>query len=141
MLTIGTTLTLVFGGAVLVYQHGILNWTGLACFHTINDAQLAWLIPVISFSIMTGLALDYDIFLVSRIVEYRQLGYDEDSAIMLGLHKTGRIISAAGIVMAIAFGGLFLADEPAMNQLSFFLVFSVLIDTFFVRTVRSRPSV
>ena len=46
--------------------------------------QLAWLIPVLSFSIMTGLALDYDIFLVSRIIEYRQRGFDEDSAIAIG---------------------------------------------------------
>ena len=45
------------------------------------------------------------------------------------------IISAAGLVMAIAFGGLFLAGEPAMNQLAFFFVTSVLVDTFLTRTI------
>ena len=88
-----------------------------------------------SFSVLTGLALDYDIFLLSRIVEYRELGYDDRAAVTLGLAKTGWIISAAGLVMAIAFGGLLLAQEPAMNQLSFFLVVSVLVDTFLTRTI------
>jgi uncharacterized membrane protein YdfJ with MMPL/SSD domain len=70
-----------------------------ACFHTIADKQIAWLIPVMSFSTLTGLALDYDIFIISRIAEFRELGYDDSSAITLGLAKTGWIISAAGLVL------------------------------------------
>ena len=60
---------------------------------------------------------------------------DDEAAVTLGVAKTGWIISAAGLVMAIAFGGLLLAQEPAMNQLSFFLVVSVMVDTFLTRTI------
>ena len=124
-----------FGASVLVYQKGALDSLGISCIHTVADKQIAWLIPVMSFSTLTGLALDYDVFIISRIAEFRELGYDDSSAITLGLAKTGWIISAAGLVMAIAFGGLFLADEPAMNQLAFFFVTSVLVDTFLTRTI------
>jgi uncharacterized membrane protein YdfJ with MMPL/SSD domain len=96
--TIAFTLIIVFGASVLVYQHGALDFLNIACIHTIADKQIAWLIPVMSFSTLTGLALDYDIFIISRIAEFRELGYDDSSAITLGLAKTGWIISAAGLV-------------------------------------------
>ena len=83
---------------------------------------LCWLVPVMSFSILVGLSLDYDVFLISRIVEYRELGVSDEGSILFGLYKTGRIITAAGIIMAIAFAGLLMSEEGTMNQLSFFLV-------------------
>ena len=72
-------------------------------------------------------------FLVSRIVEYRAEGKSDVDSVLLGLAKTGRIIAAAGIIMAIAFFGLLLSNQASMNQLSFFLVVAVLFDTFVVR--------
>lgn len=57
---------------------------------------------------------------------------------LLGLAKTGRIITAAGIIMAIAFFGLLLSNQASMNQLSFFLVIAVLFDTFIVSTILVR---
>lgn len=52
---------------------------------------------------------------------------------MLGLWRTGSIITAAGLVMAVAFVGLLFSGEPVLNQLSYFLVMAVLLDTFVVR--------
>ncbi len=52
---------------------------------------------------------------------------------MLGLSKTGGIITAAGLVMAVAFVGLLFSSMPVLNQLSFFLVLAVLLDTFVIR--------
>jgi uncharacterized membrane protein YdfJ with MMPL/SSD domain len=60
---------------------------------------LYWLTPVMSFSILVGLGLDYDIFLYSRIYEYRLEGYSDRAAIAHGVYKTGGIITAAGIIM------------------------------------------
>ena len=51
------------------------------------------------------------------------------------MEKTGGIITAAGVIMAIAFSGLLLSSMPCINQLSFYLVFAVLFDTFVIRTV------
>lgn len=124
----------VFGLAILVYEDGVLQWTHYAPISPVNGSpRLCWLIPVMSFSIMVGLSLDYDVFLVSRIVEYRAEGKSDVDSVLLGLAKTGRIIAAAGIIMAIAFFGLLLSSQASMNQLSFFLVVAVLFDTFVVR--------
>jgi uncharacterized membrane protein YdfJ with MMPL/SSD domain len=122
-----------FGLSVLIYQDGVLEWTGFAPLSpTPGSPQLCWLIPVMAFSIMVGLSLDYDVFLVSRIVEYRAEGKGDVDSVLLGLAKTGRIIAAAGLIMAIAFFGLLLSDQASMNELSFFLVVAVMFDTFIV---------
>ena len=55
-------------------------------------------------------------------MEFRAEGKSDIDAILLGLAKTGRVICAAGIIMAIAFFGLLLSSEASMNELSFFLV-------------------
>lgn len=76
------------------------------------------------------------------------MGYSTPEAIVLGFAKTGHIITAAGVfltllhfdhfsgvIMAVAFSGLLFSDVPGMNMLSFYMVFSVLFDTFVVRSL------
>jgi len=87
------------------------------------------------FSILVGLGLDYDIFLFSRVVEYRKLGYNDRASISKGIYRTGGIITAAGVIMFIAFAGLMLSQEMVLNQYGFMLSFAVLVDTFVVRTL------
>jgi len=77
-----------------------------------------------------GIGLDYDIFLLVRIKEFRDKGFSTSESILLGLSKTGHIITAAGVIMAVAFSGLLFSEIAVMNMLSFFLVFSVLFATF-----------
>uniref|UniRef100_A0A7S2K5X9 Membrane transport protein MMPL domain-containing protein n=2 Tax=Leptocylindrus danicus TaxID=163516 RepID=A0A7S2K5X9_9STRA len=131
--TIGLTLMFVYGLAVLVYQYGWLEWLNWSSVK--NTGEIAWLPPIMSFSIIVGLGLDYDIFLASRVLELRLEGYDEQSSILKGLYKTGGIITAAGTIMAIAFGGLLLGGEVLLNQLAFYIFIAVLMDTFVVRTI------
>jgi uncharacterized membrane protein YdfJ with MMPL/SSD domain len=88
-----------------------------------------------AFSIIVGLALDYDVFLISRILEYRQEGLDHESSIVAGLYSTGGIITAAGLIMAVAFGGLMFSSSPVLYQWSFLLTSAVLLDTFVIRTL------
>ena len=88
-----------------------------------------------TFSIIVGLGLDYDVFLISRILEFRLNEFDDDGAVLKGLYKTGGIITAAGIIMAVAFSGLLMSGELLLNQTAFILVAAVLIDTFVVRTI------
>lgn len=131
--TIGITLMFCYGLAVLVYQYGWLDWLG---FDSVGDTgEIAWLPPLMVFSIIVGLGLDYDIFLASRVLEFRLLGYDEDSSILKGLYKTGGIITAAGTIMAVAFGGLIFASELLLNQFGFYIFVAVIMDTFVVRTI------
>jgi len=72
-----------------------------------------------------GLGLDYDIFLLTRIYELRGAGYADRDAIGHGLVLSGNVISAAGVIMAVAFTGLFMTPTVAVNQLGFALVAAV----------------
>lgn len=133
VISIATTLCYVYGYVVLVYQYGLLNWLGIDSLA--KTGEIYFLIPIISFTVIVGLGLDYDVFLTTRVLEYRHLGYDHISSILLGLHKTGTIITAAGIIMCVSFGGLLLSQTYFLNQLSLYLVTAVLLDTFVVRTI------
>lgn len=134
VVSIAMTLCFVFGLCVLVYQHGILNWTRVPSWTSTGD-EISWLVPVMAFSIIVGLALDYDVFLVSRILEYRASGLDHESSIVAGLYSTGGIITAAGVIMSVAFGGLMFSSSPVLYQWSFLLTSAVLLDTFVIRTL------
>lgn len=135
VVSICMTLSFVFGLCVLVFQHGILNWTQVPSWSS-TGGEISWLVPVMAFSIIVGLALDYDVFLISRILEYRtDKGYDHQSSIVAGLHATGGIITAAGVIMAVAFGGLMFSSSPVLYQWSFLLTTAVLLDTFVIRTL------
>ncbi len=130
--TIGITLSFIYGLGVLVFETSFLN----NVFSPLQDVQaFYWLVPIMAFSILIGLGLDYDIFLLSRISEYRDKGYTDKASIHKGLYKTGNIISFAGIIMAIAFSGLLLSKEMVLNQFGFMLCIAVLVDTFIVRTI------
>jgi len=133
VLSIGATLSFVYGLAVLVYQYGAFDWTHLRCVERVG--AISFLPPIMAFTVIVGLGLDYDVFLTTRILEYRSLGYTHTSSILLGLEKTGRIITAAGIIMCVAFGGLLFSDTLVLNQFSFFLVSAVMLDTFVIRTI------
>ncbi len=77
---------------------------------------VCWVPPVLSFSILVGFGLDYHIFLLSRIVEFRRDGFSDRESIVLGVARTGRVITAAGVIMAVAFLGLLFAHEPILQQ-------------------------
>jgi len=126
-------LLFVYGFADLVYVEGILSWMGFFGMH--HWGSIYWAPPIVSFSIIVGIGLDYDIFLLVRIKEFRDMGYSTSEAILLGFSKTGHIITAAGVIMAIAFSGLLFSDISGMTMLSFYMIFSVLFDTFIVRTL------
>ena len=94
-----------------------------------------WAVPVMTFSILVGLGMDYDVFLFSRVAEYRELGFSTKVALVKGVAKTGHIITYAGVIMAIAFAGLLFSDLLMLKQFGFILSFSVLVDTFVIRTL------
>eukprot|EP01061_Rhynchopus_euleeides_P010029 TRINITY_DN1936_c0_g3_i1.p1 TRINITY_DN1936_c0_g3~~TRINITY_DN1936_c0_g3_i1.p1 ORF type:complete len:865 (+),score=362.99 TRINITY_DN1936_c0_g3_i1:140-2734(+) len=132
--TIAVTIIWVYGFATMTYEDCTLSWThfmGFDCTHAV-----VYMIPLMSFSIVVGIGLDYDVFLVTRIVEcYQEQGCSTQEAICQGLARTGYLITAAGVIMALAFCGLFFSKEPFVHQLSFYMVFAVLFDTFVVRSL------
>jgi len=132
IITVGITLSWIYGLTIVVFKSSF--FANLIPILGDVDA-LYWITPVMAFSILIGLALDYDIFLLSRISEFRDKGFTEKASIHKGLYKTGNVISFAGIIMAIAFSGLLLAREMVLIQFGFMLCIAVLIDTFIIRTI------
>jgi uncharacterized membrane protein YdfJ with MMPL/SSD domain len=85
------------------------------------------------FGVLCGISLDYDTFTLTRIVEYRTVGFSDTDSVRAGLASSFKVVTTAGFIMTIAFCGLLFSDLPVLNQISFFLVTAVLFDTFVVR--------
>jgi len=135
LLTVVVPITWTYGAALYVYEDGILSWTGFPGLCPTGDAGIDWTVPMFTLTFIVGLALDYEIFLIERIREFREEGFGERESIQLGLAATGGTISCAGLIMALTFIAQMLGSIPVTNQMGFILVFSIVTDTFIVRTV------
>lgn len=127
-------LGMTYGVSILVYQYDILGW--MNWFAVSGELQaLPWIVPVVVFFVLTGISLDYDVFLCVRITEYRNDGADPIQAIRSGLASVGGIIASAGLVMVVAFGALMFSSIQQLNMLGFMMVVSVLFCTMVACTV------
>eukprot|EP00929_Paragymnodinium_shiwhaense_P064690 TRINITY_DN32442_c0_g1_i1.p1 TRINITY_DN32442_c0_g1~~TRINITY_DN32442_c0_g1_i1.p1 ORF type:complete len:862 (+),score=118.06 TRINITY_DN32442_c0_g1_i1:93-2678(+) len=136
--SVGLTVLWTYGLATLVYKDGILAWLGIPALAPIpGDFALgvSWPVPVLCFTILAGLCLDYDIFVLNSISEFRLAGFSDRDSILLGLCSTGHTITVAGLIMLVAFSGLLLSGQMLLNQMAFFLTTCVFLDTFIVRTI------
>jgi RND superfamily putative drug exporter len=92
-------------------------------------------IPVLLFSILFGLSMDYEVFLVSRIHEEWQLKRDNGLAVALGQAETGRVITAAASIMILVFASFILGGSIIIEQFGIGLAGAIIVDAFIVRTV------
>jgi len=135
-MTIALPIVSVLGTGVLVFQDGYLNWTGIPSLQ--SQGGLVWINPVACTFMLIGFALDYDIFLFSRIYADRKGGVfkDDRAAIVNAVAATGPIITTAGVIMALAFSGMVAQhSNPFLCQMGFTMIFGILVDTFVVRTL------
>jgi putative drug exporter of the RND superfamily len=128
------SLTAAFGAMVWIFQNGHLGALG-----TTSTGTLVANIPVLLFCIAFGLSMDYEVFLVSRIREFwlasGRTRADNDESIALGLARTGRVITAAALVMSISFAALTAAHVSFMRMFGLGLTLAVLVDATLVRMV------
>ncbi|HEY5841911.1 MAG TPA: MMPL family transporter, partial [Mycobacterium sp.] len=106
---------------------------------TTSTGTLVANLPVLLFCIAFGLSMDYEVFLVSRIREFwLQSGRaraDNDESVALGVARTGRVITAAALVMSISFAALIAAQVSFMRMFGLGLALAVLVDATLVRMV------
>ena len=126
------SLTAAFGALVWVFQDGHLGALG-----TTPSGTLVATIPAMMFCIAFGLSMDYEVFLISRIREYwlcsPRTRADNDESVALGLAHTGRVITAAALLMSISFAALMTADVSFMRMFGVGLTLAVLVDATLVR--------
>jgi len=95
---------------------------------------VCWVLPVIILPVLIGLALDYNIFLFTRIHEFRQRGWSPRAALVMGITKSGKVILYAGVIMAVAFSGMLFSGIMLLNQAGVLLPLGVLLDTYVIST-------
>ena len=122
-----------YGVLVLVFQNGEGSDRFLGIFTQV-DAIEAWL-PLMLFSVLFGLSMDYQIFLLSRIKEEHDRTGDNAGSVAHGLRTTGAIITGAALIMVAVFAGFASGDLVAFQEMGVGLAVAVLVDAFIVRTV------
>jgi RND superfamily putative drug exporter len=131
LLTIGLTVSWIYGLSVLFFED---HW-GELLRPSISDLNgVYWAIPILTFSVLIGLGMDYDLFILGRIREEVWKGKSTTEAIADALDHTGGVVTGAAVIMAIAFGGLFLSGQIAMAEFGFVLAIAVIIDATVVRS-------
>jgi RND superfamily putative drug exporter len=124
LLSIGAT----YGVLVLVFQH---HWGNVLGFERTPQIE-AW-IPVFLFAILFGLSMDYEVFLLSRMREEWDHSHENERAVALGLERTGRIITAAAIIMIAAFAGFTAGSFVWSQEFGTGLSVAILLDATIVR--------
>lgn len=128
------SLTAAFGALVWVFQEGHLWAAG-----TTPTGTLAVNVPVLMFCIAFGLSMDYEVFLLSRIREYwiasPRTSSDNDESIARGIESTGRVVTAAALLMTISFAALIFTGVSFMRMFAVGLTIAVLADATVVRMV------
>ncbi|MFD6324309.1 MMPL family transporter [Streptomyces sp. NPDC058442] len=125
LLTVGAT----FGITVAIFQEGHL--AGLVGVDT--PGPLVSFLPILLIGILFGLAMDYEVFLVSRMREDFVHGADPQAAMVSGMGHNARVVTAAALIMTSVFGGFVLMDDPIIKSIGFALAVGVVIDAFVVR--------
>lgn len=126
MLSLGATL----GVLVWVFQDGNAMW--LVGDFTVTgslDTSTLVLVAIVAF----GLSMDYELFLLSRIKEEHDYGADTTTSVSSGLQKSGRIITAAAVLIAIVFACFMTSGVTSIKMLGLGIAFAILLDATIVR--------
>ncbi len=121
-----------FGALVLVFQDGygssLLRVQG-------GTGSVFPLVPIVAFAIVFGLSMDYEVFLVARVLEARKTGLSEEDAIPEGLARTAGLITSAAAIMIVVFAAFTFGNFLVVKMIGFTLAVAVFIDATLVRVV------
>jgi len=133
---IASVMNLLSVGAALGLMNAIFTWGwGSSVLGFPGPTPVEVFVPVILFSVLFGLSMDYEVFLVSRMHEEWVQRADNSRAVTVGQAETGRVITAAALIMVLVFVSFLLGDNIIIQQFGIGLAGAILIDAFVVRTV------
>jgi len=121
-----------FGALVLVFQDGY--GSSLLGVHG-GTGSVFPLVPIVAFAIVFGLSMDYEVFLVARVLEARRSGLSEMDAIPEGMARTAGLITSAAAIMIVVFAAFTFGNFLVVKMIGFTLAVAVLIDATLVRIV------
>lgn len=121
-----------FGALVLVFQEG----HGIRFFGVPEGTGSVFpIVPIVAFAIVFGLSMDYEVFLVARVLEARRSGLSEEEAIPEGVARTAGLITSAAAIMIAVFAAFTFGNFLVIKMLGFTLAIAVFIDATIVRIV------
>jgi len=121
-----------FGALVLVFQDG--HGSSLLGVHA-GTGSVFPIVPIVAFAIVFGLSMDYEVFLVARVLEARRSGLSEMDAIPEGLARTAGLITSAAAIMIVVFAAFTFGNFLVVKMIGFTLAVAVFIDATLVRIV------
>lgn len=129
--TVGFILSVLatFGLTTAVYQWGWLH----SLFGFDTGGPLLSFMPILVTGILYGLAMDYQVFLVSSMREAYVHGRRGNDSVVHGYDLASRVVLAAGVIMVSVFAGFIFAPDAMIKQIGFALAFGILIDAFIIR--------
>ena len=119
-----------YGVLVLIFQEEVGTGIGFDA-----SPQIESWIPIFLFAILFGLSMDYEVFLLSRMREEWDRSHDNERAVALGLERTGRIITAAAVIMIAAFSGFIAGSFIWSQEFGVGLSAAILLDATIVRAM------
>ena len=120
-----------YGALVLVFRFGL----GKDVLGLYQFPQIEGWIPIFLFAMLFGLSMDYEVFLVSRMREEWDETHDNERAVAIGLERTGRIVTAAAVIMVAAFCGFMAGSIVGLQEFGAGLAVAILLDATLVRAV------
>ncbi|MEV0708037.1 MMPL family transporter [Nocardia aurea] len=123
------SLAVTFGALVAVFQWG---W-GAELLGIDTTGPIISFLPVLLIGLLFGLAMDYEVFLVSRMREDYTHGATPDEAVIGGFRHGARVVTAAALIMGSVFAGFILGHDTTIKSIGFALAIGVLVDAFVVR--------
>lgn len=125
----GLSILVAYGSLVIFTQLGV----GKRIFGTYQLDQIeAWSLLLIAV-VLFGLSMDYEIFIVSRILEARKDGANDDEAIRIGIRETASIVTAAALVLVAALSGLILGHFAGLQEIGLGLAVGIAVDATIIR--------
>ncbi|TMK55780.1 MAG: MMPL family transporter [Actinobacteria bacterium] len=124
-------LSAVFGLLVLIFQDGRLE--GFLDYS--SPGAIEQTMPILLFAVAFGLSTDYAVFLLSRIKEARDNGASESESVAIGLERTGRIVTAAALLFAVAMGAFATSQIIFIKENGVGTALAVLIDATIIRAL------
>jgi len=123
------SLSATFGALVWIFQEG--NLGGLSGVTATGELDV--FTPILMFCVAFGLSMDYEVFLLARIKEEYDLTADNHHAVRVGIGRTGPIVTAAALLLAIVFLAISTSGVSIVRMFGFGLALAVLTDAFLVR--------
>ena len=124
---------LIINGNPWIYNLSHARWCDEWSIWCRQYRSITCLLPVITIGLLFGLAIDYELFLMTRVhEEYSKTG-DNDHSIRVGIKESGPVIVAAALIMFSVFIAFIFQDDTAIKSMGLSLAFGVLFDAFIVR--------